>query len=488
MESELIMQTKSIKKNSIYSLLKTGSSILFPLITFPYINRVLLPDNVGKLDFSLSIINYFSLIAMLGISSYAVRECSTIRDDREKLSRFSSEVFSINILLMLFSYLLLGLTLVFYHKVEGYRFLILIYSTNILAVTIGTDWINSAMEDFKFISLRTFSFQLLSLILMFVFVRKPDDYTKYALITVLSSVGVNVTNIVYRRKYCNIRFTLKIDWKRHLRPVLFLSVMLIAQTIFSSADSTMLGLMHGDHEVGIYGTAHKILNIINQLFGAVLWAVMPRLSYYFDKGEHEKLSTLLRKVLGFNIALGFPCVTGIFMISKDIILLIGGEEYISAAPVLKIMMVGFTFSLFGGSFLGNAVLLPARREKYYMIACCVSAAANVVTNYIFIPKYGVIAAAWTTTLSSVLILVILLFNMDKRVNLRGWYRMLLMPFVGCAAIALACFACGYISNLYLRLASSIVLSAAVYGGILFASKNELLIDILLSLKRKIKGK
>lgn len=482
------MQTKSIKKNSIFSLLKTGSSILFPLITFPYINRVLLPDNVGKIEFSVSIVSYFTLIAMLGISSYAIRECTVVRDDRDKLSRFASEIFSVNVLMMLVSYLLLALTLVFYHKVEGYRILIIIYSTTILAATAGADWLNSAMEDFKYLSLRTFSFQLLSLVLMFIFVRKTDDYVKYAIISAVSSGGANITNIIYRRRYCNIGFTLKIDWKRHLKPVLFLSVMLVAQTIFSSADSTMLGLIHGDHEVGIYSTAHKILNIINQVFGAVLWAVLPRLSLLFDRKEYDKLGVLLRKVLGFNVTLGLPCITGIIMIADDVILLVGGEEYIEAAPVLRIMMFGFLFSLFGGCFLGNAILLPARREKYYMIACCVSAALNVITNYIFIPKYGVIAAAWTTTLSSVVILVMLLLNMDKRVKIRGWTRLLIMPALGCVLIGIICFLCRSVSNFYIRLAVSIAASGAAYGIVLLVSKNELLFELLDAVKRKLMRK
>lgn len=479
------MQQKSIKRNSIYSIIKTGSSILFPLITFPYITRVLLPDNVGKVNFGLSIVSYFSLIASLGITTYAIRECSGARDSKEKLSNEASQIFSINVITTVIAYLALAVTLLFYHKLDNYRTLIIIQSLTIVAVTLGADWLNSAMEDFRFITIRTVAFQIISLLLMFIFVKKPEDYITYALISLLSSVGANITNIWYRKRYCRLAFTTNIDWKRHMPPIIYLFVMVLAQTIFNSVDSTMLGLMHGDYAVGIYSTAHKILNIINQVIGSLLWVIMPRMSYYFAEGDYGKINTLLRKVLQFNITLGLPCIAGTIILSDDIIGVIAGKSYSDAGPVLQILMVGFLFSLVGGSFLGNAIMLPSKKEKYYMVVCCVAAAVNIVTNYIFIPKYGAEAAAWTTALCSVVIMVLLFFKVDKRIHIDSIFSIFTAPVIGCISIFAVCTLCRGINSLFLRAFISIALSVCAYFIIQIVMKNSLVTELTDSVRKRI---
>lgn len=486
------MPQKSIKKNSIYSILKTGSSILFPLITFPYISRVLLTENVGKVNFGLSVVSYFSLIASLGIATYAIRECSAVREDKDKLSNIASQLWSINIITTIVSYLLLGFTLLTYHKLDNYRTLIGIQSLSILFATLGADWLNQAMEDFRYITLRTVAFQFISLLLLFTFVHKPEDYMKYAVISLVSSSGASLINVWYRRRYCNVRMIWDIrngiEWKRHMMPILYLFVMILAQTIFNSVDSTMLGLMHGDREVGIYSTAHKILNIINQVVGSIIWVIMPRMSYYFAEKKYEEVNKLLRKVLGFNLLLGLPCAVGCCVISKDVILVVAGEAFIEAAPVLQILMTGFVFSLFGGSFLGNAILLPSKQEKYYMIICCITALVNIIGNYLFIPLYGAKAAAGTTAVCSLTILILLLFKVDRNVRIQNVLRLILSPVIGCVGITAVCLGCRGIENLWIRVMISMGGSVCVYGLLQVMTGNELCTEVIQILKKKIKGR
>lgn len=483
------MAQKSIKKNTIYSMLKTGSSILFPLITFPYISRVLLTENVGKINFGLSIVSYFSLIASLGINTYAIRECSVVREDKEKLSNAASQIFSINVVTTNVAYIALAITLICYRKLENYRLLIIIQSLSIVATTLGADWLNSAMEDFKYITIRTVAFQLLSLLLMFIFVHKPEDYMKYAVISLISSAGASITNIWYRRRYCTVHFlpNLKrdIEWKRHMMPIFYLFVMILAQTIFNSVDSTMLGLMHGDHQVGIYSAAHKIHRIINEVVGSLLWVIMPRMSYYFSEKKYDDINTLLRKVLGFNMLLGLPCAVGGISISEDIIRVIAGDAFIEAAPVLQILMVGFIFSLIGGNFLGNAVLLPSKQEKYYMIVCCITAVVNVIGNYIFIPMFAAKAAAGMTAICGLTILILLLFKVDKNIKISNVSRLIIVPVIGCIGIVVVCLLCKPIENLWIRVIASLTGSGIAYVLVQVGLKNEIIIDALNVVKSKI---
>lgn len=152
-----------VRKNSIYSLLKAFSQVVFPLITFPYISRVLHAENVGKVNFANSIISYVSLAASLGITTYAVRECSKIKDDKNKLENMVGQIISFNMVTTFIAYIGLALALLAAKPLENYREMIIILSTTVLFTTLGADWLNTAMEDFKYITVRTFLFQLIFL-------------------------------------------------------------------------------------------------------------------------------------------------------------------------------------------------------------------------------------------------------------------------------------------------------------------------------------
>ena len=481
------MQEKSIKKNSILNVIKTISSILFPLITFPYISRVLLPENVGKVNFGTAYINYFSMIASLGITTYAIRECSSVRNDKNELGKKASEIFSINVCTTIVAYVLLAISLLVFKKLDSYRVLLVIQSTSILFVTLGADWLNSAMEDFKYITLRTIAFQIVSLLLMFCFVKSPSDYLKYAAISAFSASGANIANIFYRQKYCKVIFIKNMNWKKHFKPILLLFVMILAQTIFSSADQTMLGLMKSDYEVGIYSTAHKIENIISQVVSSLAWVVMPRMSFYFAEGDYTKINSMLKKTLSLLMCIGIPSIAGVCVLSREIVMIIGGESYLDAAIPLMILMFSFAFSLIGGSFLGNMVLIPSKNENTYMWIRCITAVFNVVLNYILIPYGGAKAAAFTTALSSFLIMLLLLLKKDKRIRLNYIVQASISPIIGSVVLVIYCkiigiFVSNYLSKTVICIGGSVVL----YGLVLFGMKNELCMEILEGLRARRK--
>lgn len=479
-------QNKSLKKNTLYNAIKTFSSLIFPLITFPYISRVLLPENVGKVNFGLSVISYFSLVASLGITTYAIRECAAAKDNRDKLSSVASQIFSINVFTTILAYILLAFTLATYHKLDNYRTLIIIQSLSIVFTTLGADWLNSALEDFRYITIRTVAFQMLSLVLMFLFIHRPEDYIKYAVVSLVSSSGANIVNIWYRRRYCNVRFTTEIDWNKHLIPIMLLFVMILAQDIFSNVDSTMLGLMQGDRAVGIYTTAQKASRIVSQVISSILWVIMPRMSLHFANKNYNEINRLLRKLLGFNLILGLPCVIGLILMSKDIILIVAGNDFIEASPVLQIRAISLLFALFGGNLLGNAILLPSKQEKYYMIVCVITAFINIGTNYLLIPKYGPVGAAFTTAFCSFCIMVMLALRVDKHIKFQKIARLVVSPIVGCVAIVGVCFVFSGIDNLVLRVVLRLVCSTIIYGIIQLLLKNELACEIMGIVSNRLK--
>ena len=482
----------SIRKNTIFNAIKTLSSIIFPLITFPYVSRVLTPENTGKINFGSSVVSYFSLIASLGITTYAIRECSAVREDKEKLNEVASQIYSINIITTLIAYLALGITLIFYQKLANYRELIIIQSLSIVAITIGADWINSAMEEFRFITIRGMLFQLLSVILMFIFVHKPEDYMKYAIIGLVSSAGANITNIWYRRRFCQLRFfkTLKagIPWKKHITPIILLFVMILAQNIYSNVDTNMLGLMIGDWEVGIYSAARRVAALLFQVIVSIAWVVMPRMSLYFKEGNMQEANALYRKVFGYFMLIGLPCLLGVGIMAQDVVLIVAGADYTGAGPVLQVIAAGMFFDLFGASLMGNIVFLPSNREKQYMIICCATAVINIITNYLLIPIWGSLGAAITTAFCNLIMFILFIIYREKRIRLQNIKTLMLPPVVGSICIIICCVICSLIPTLWVRVIISVGISASLYFAIQWFMKNELFCETAQGYINKFKAR
>lgn len=470
------METKKLNKNTLLNAVKSISSIIFPLITSRYVRRILGPVNIGKVDFSNSIVHYFSLIATLGVNTYAIRECAKVRERKEDLEKIASEIFSINLASTVISYLLLFITLLFSKKLNNYRELIIIQSTLILFTTLGADWINSAMEDFKYITIRTVLFQIISFILMLIFVKSSDDYIAYALITVLANSGAQFINIFYRGKYCSIRFVRDLNLRKHLKPILVLFAMIAAQTIFSNTDLTIIGLYRGDYEVGLYSTAIKIYRLVNTFVASIAFVVIPQMSEAFSKKDYDKANELAAYSIRFIITLGLPCIVGINVICPQIIELLSGPDFLEASTSLHILTIALGLSYLGG-FIGNIVLIPSGKEKICLYSGIISAVVNLILNIIFIPKYGMNVAAVTTVIAEMIGLIIGLCFKDKNIKIQGIKNIVLGPMIGCAMIILISFVCKtVISNETVIAITTIVASVIAYLCVLLITKNQLLLS------------
>ena len=204
------------------NLIKTFMSLLFPLITFPYASRILMPEGIGKVVFAQSIITYFAMFASLGIGAYGVREAAKIRDNKLLLSRFSKEIFTINIIATFFAYLIFAICLFAIPNIFVYRKLLCICSASILFSTLGMDWLYNALEDYQYITIRSIAFQLISLIFLFVVVHKENDYLWYAAISVGANVGSNICNFIHSRKFISFRHIHHLQLKKHLKAVFIL--------------------------------------------------------------------------------------------------------------------------------------------------------------------------------------------------------------------------------------------------------------------------
>lgn len=477
---------KNIKINTIYSAIKTCAAIIFPLITFPYVSRVLLTDNLGKYNFAMSIISYASLIASLGVSTYAIRECSKLRDNKVKLQELASQIFTINILSTIIAYSILAIVLLIVRPLDKYRELIIILSFTIGCTTIGADWINNVFEDFKYITVRTVGFHILSIILMFVFVKTSEDYINYAIITVVSGAGSNIMNAFYRKKYCKIGVTKNLMLGRHLKPIIVLFSLQLVQIIYVNSDVTIIGFLRSDSEVGIYSAAVRIYNLIQTMINSVVLVVLPQLAQAYEKCDNEKINRLLRYGLNFTITLGLPCLIGANVVAKEIIVLFAGREYLPCIPSLRILTVALFWSFLGG-FLGNMIMIPSGRENISLYSSIASASVNLVLNLILIPKWGIEAAAFTTALSMLIGFLFKLPFVDKNISICPQKDMIVGPIIGCMFILITGICGNHLPfNYWVRFIFVVCVSVLSYLICLIVFKNQLGVEAWATVKRVIK--
>lgn len=479
---------KSLKINAVVNTLKTILSLAFPLITFPYVSRVLGVNQLGKYNFANSIISYFLLIAALGISTYAVREGTQYRDNPTQISQFASEMFSINIISTVISYIALFVCLLLVRRFDLCRTEILIFSIEIIATTIGIEWIYNIYEDFVFIAVRSLIFQCISLVLLFLLVRGPGDVDKYVLVTVISFSGNNILNWFHAKRYCNIRLTTHIDWKRHLKPILIIFSTSIATTIYVSSDTTMLGFLVNDnnYSVGIYSVATKIYNIFKNVIVAFLVVLIPRFSLLaHEENGKEKVSKLFNQLSTIVLTLVTPMMLGMIMLAPDIIRIVSGEQYIDAVPSFRILMTACLFSFFAYLF-AQCILIPNRKEKSFFIATAISAGTNIGLNFILIPYIHEIGAAITTLLAELITMVLVYRGSKGCVNFKIMKRDVLSVIFGTSAIVIIC-ALGnmFISMMLARVGICVIVSILVYWFILKAMKNSVVGEIERAISTKL---
>ena len=431
--------SKSVAKNALFNAVRTVSYMLFPLITYPYVTRTLLAENLGKVDFTTSLISYFTLIAGLGITSYATREGAAYRQDRKQISEFCSQVFTINVLSTLVSYALLATLFFLWPKLQGYGTLMAIQALMVAGTTLGVEWIYTIHEDYGFITIRTIAVQIVSAVLLFTLVKDPSDYLVYAAIIVFSNVGANVFNFIHARKYVSIRLTTHFDVWHHLLPMLVLFGNTIAVTIYVNTDVTLLGIFKTDFDVGIYGVAVRIYTIVKQLLNSLITVSIPRLSLYCANEQKEEYRSLLQSVAhGLTITV-YPILCILFLMSNYVVFIIGGEAFSDSNIPLRILCFSSIPAVFA-TFAAYTILLPNKREDFVLKSTIAGALINLVLNLIAIPLFGYVGAAITTGIAEATVFITALRYSSSIIDLRKLLSSIKSPLLT-AGVAIALMVC-----------------------------------------------
>lgn len=476
---------KSISINLIANGIKTLMSVLFPLITFPYASRVLGAAGIGKVNYATSIISYFSMFAALGISTYAIREGARIRDDKEKFSKFAKEMLNINLFTTLIAY---GVLLIFLCLpiLKNYKILLIILSGTIVFTTIGMEWLFVIKEEYAYITKRAILFQFLSLILLFLLVRSKEDYGWYAALTVISSGGSAIWNLVYSRKLVNWRQKITPEYKKHLKPIFLIFGTSIASSIYMTMDTTMLGAMSGDKATGIYTAAVKINTVVSTLIGTISSTILPRVSYYIGNGLKKEYEKLMQSSMDLLMMIAMPVAIGMMCTSDILILLFSGAEFLPGSTAAKILSAKVVIAAIN-RVLAYQICIPYKRDKEVLLSTSGGALFNLIANAALIPIWGVNGASIATFFSEVVVFIILFRYTHKYFPVHRLYAR--GPIYLAASIWF--FLCRYILDRVLHstvvtLMATVAICAAGYFVILLAIKDPYLKSVVQGAVKRVK--
>ena len=414
-KSKIQTQVPSIKKSFFYNILFLLSNILFPLVTFAYVSRILGPEGYGKAQFIFVFAQYFVIIAAIGIPVYGVREIAKVRNNTSLLSKLFSELLFINILTTI---LLLAVYLVIIFSVHWFQHDLRLYLLGALLVFAGfstLDWFYNGVEQFRFLYIRSITVKALALIALFILVKSKDDLVYYLLILIFSIIGNNIWNLLKIRKLITFRFK-QLNLIQHLPILLTLFGTLVSISIYTFLDTVLLGFLADETSVGFYSAALKINKIAIPLVFALGTVLIPKITQSIANNDTHQLQKLIDKSFSYIVILGIPISIGLFVFASEFIFALSGTEFANATLTMKItaplaIIIGL------GHLFGFQLLIPAGLEKKYLTATIAGMLISVSLNLLLISSLKDKGTAIATVVGEVVVTIIAFYYVSKKIQL-----------------------------------------------------------------------
>ena len=478
------MKKKSIKKNFIYNTILTSANIVFPLITAPYLSYTLGAENIGKVNFATSLVNWFILISAFGIPRYGIREIARNRDNKKELTNTFWNLILIQASLSIIAIILYLLTIFnvprFESELNIHLMMVIMLILNIFSI----DWFYQGIEEYSYITIRNISFKIISIILMFAMVKKSDDYMVYAGINIFGLCFNNVLNYLNTKKYINKKiYKLEIlSYLKELR-IYFLTTLIIA--LYTQLDQLFIGYRSEQH-LAFYLRSKTILGIGLSITNSLITVLTPRTAYLI-KSDYKSYKMIISQSINYIYIIGLPCIVGIFLLSKEIMLFLGGEEFIPASYSLKIISILIVINAIGG-WQVYQILLPYRKEKVALNIQIISAIISIVLNIILVPQMSFIGAAiaWCITESMLVIMEAIAIKREcKDINIKYITESLKKYFIAVLFMSVAIIIIkSTIKNHILVIFISVIISPFIYGIGCILLKDDITLNVLEQLKSK----
>ena len=480
------MAKKSVAKNYIYNLSYQILVIIIPLITTPYISRVLGAENIGIYSYTLSISAFFILFGSLGIALYGKREIAYHQKNKEEYSKIFWEVLILRMILMSISLVIFYFSFV---TKEQYQIYYKILMLEILANCVDISWFFQGLEEFKKTVIRNMIVKVISIVCIFVFVKDRNDLTKYFLIYVLSILIGNLSLWFYLPKFLTkvkIRY-LKI-W-RHIKPTLYLFIPQIAIEVYTLLDRTMIGTIISDKsEVGFYDQSQKIIKMLLTIITSLGTVMLPRIASNFASGKKKKIAKYLKKSFNMVFFLSFPMIFGIISVSSIFVPKFFGEGYGKVAILMNVIS---PIILFIGlsNVIGTQYLLPTKRQKEFTISVVCGAIVNFIINISLIWNFGAIGASIGTVIAELTVAIVQIFFIRKDFKIiniikssRNYLFSSIIMFIVCLVIK------SIVRKPYFSMALQCSLGSIIYVVILILLEDKFLFEIIDRIKVKVKIK
>lgn len=474
--------------NAFLNVMKTAITTMFPVFTYMYVSRIFGTDGMGKLNFSKSYIMYFQLFAMLGVSNYAASCVAREKNDRHKLTVVTYEIAIINFSAMIVSYIALTVSIICFDSISRYSSIIIIYSIQILLQVIGIEWLYNGLEEFRYVTIRSAIFQVLSLAFMLIFVKNKNDLHVYAIIQVVSFGGANVFNIVHSRRYIDGLWECikQIKPQRHLKSIVLIFFTAFFSTIFTHVDTIMLGVLVDDDAVGLYSAADKFSSLIAGLIGAISVVFLPKVAGLEKENNKDILGKAIITIFNVIQLIAIPCAVGVLLLSEEIILLFSGEDFVPAIVATRILSLRVLLSPIN-ALMALYIFVPMKEEKNSLISTGIAAFVNIVANFILIPVIAQNGAAITTVSAEVIEMLVNLCFLRRIVKTSSIIRNTWNYIIASFPILFFYYVFSlFVNNLVIRVGLVTIVSAAVYFWLLHLLKNQYIEIIFQKTKARIR--
>ncbi len=475
---------QSVKVNYILNLINTGTQMLFPLITFPYVCRVIEADGIGQINFFQSIISYISLFTCLGIPMYAIREIARDRSDVVQMNRTAMEILLLHSMLTLVGYAIVAILCLTVPQIQVNIPLFLILSLTIFFTAIGCEWFYQGIEDFKYITIRGLIIKTVSVVLLFIFVKSKTDLLYYGCYTVFGVLGGNIFNFFRLRKYIhreNIIFS-ELHIKRHVKPVLKVFSFSVVTSIYLQLNTVLLGFLKNTLAVGYFAAATKVMQMLLTMSACLGSVMMPRASHLIAENKKDEFNRLIQKSYDFTLAIALPMTIGLIFCAPSLITALCGVKFEHSilpsqiiAPIILLVAISNVF--------GIQVLFPKGKINIVTFCCCIGAVADLILNLCLIPFFSYIGTSIAYLGAEVATTVSMYFIGRKYIPIIYFKKSHLTYVLGCIVMAFALYG---LSLLQLPTLTILLLQGCcgvlAYFIILCICKDEMLVQILSKIK------
>lgn len=475
---------KSITKNYIYNLLYQILILILPLITAPYISRVLGAESIGIYSYTISISAFFILFGSLGVALYGQREVAYLQDDIKKRSKAFWEIVIFRCITMAISLIIFYFTFVTCKNDYNSYYKILILE--IIANALDISCFFQGLEEFKKTVGRNILVKIISVISIFTLVKTQNDLPIYFIIYVLSILIGNLSLWLYLPKYLK-----KVEFKelniiKHLKPTISLFVPQIAIQVYTLLDKTMIGTIINDKaEVGYYEQAQKIIKMLLTIITSLGTVMMPRIASTFAKGDKEKITDYMKKSFNMVFILAFPLIFGILAISNKFVPVFFGQGY-DKVPILMNVISPIILLIGLSNVTGTQYLLPTKRQKEYTISVVCGSIINLIINSLLIWKLGALGASIGTVLAETTVTCVQIFYTRKDFNWKEIIKLSVNYIIASLIMFTTCLFIGkFINNNLISVIVQVIVGIVVYGIMLMIFKDKFVVEIFNRVKEKL---